>query len=228
MISAAVSPLRTTAGECAPIPPVFGPLVTVERLLVVLGRCERQRLLPIGDHHERDFLAGEELLDEDARRRGSELLLVEDHAEILVRLAGRADDDHAFPGGQAVDFEDGGIAHLLERGLRLIDRAAGRRVRGGDGVLPHELLREDLRPFQLRREPGRPEDLEAALLKLVDDSESERKLGADHGEVHLQLFGEIGQLDDVCHADHRHTVGNARDSGISRCRVELPGRAATA
>ena len=25
-ISAAVSPVRTTAGECAPMPPVFGPV----------------------------------------------------------------------------------------------------------------------------------------------------------------------------------------------------------
>src|SRR6185369_16080590 len=84
----------------------------------------------------------------------------------------------------------------------------------------HELFGEDFGAFQLRGEAGGAEDRQSALLELVDDAEGQGQLGADDGEVHLQLFGEIGQLDDVGHAD-ADAVRDPSDAGIAGRRVEL-------
>ena len=99
--------------------------LAVERLLVILGRRERDELLPVGQRHERDFLAGQELLDQDAVRGVAELLLLEDQPQILLGLRLRFDDDDAFARRQAVDFDDGRIAELFQR--RLAPRPSTRR-----------------------------------------------------------------------------------------------------
>src|ERR1051326_8831442 len=113
-----------------------------------------------------------------------------------------------------------GIPHLLERGAGLVGRAARDGLGGRNRVLPHELFREDLGAFELRGQAGGAEDREAALLELVDDAEGERKLGADDGEVHLQPLGEVGELDDVGHADV-DAVGHRGDAGVPWGRVKF-------
>jgi hypothetical protein len=57
-------------------------------------------------------------------------------------------------------------------------------------------------------------------LELVDDPQGQGELRTDHGQVHLQLFGEIGELDDVGDAD-RHTIGDRGDPGVARGGVQL-------
>ena len=65
----AVAASNSELGAYAPMPPVFGPCVAVERALVILGRTERHRARAVAQHEERRFAPDEQLLDDDARRR---------------------------------------------------------------------------------------------------------------------------------------------------------------
>ena len=194
--------------------------LAVVRLLVILRRRHRREFLAIGNDHERDFFAGEVLLDEDAIGGVAEFFVLENDVQIIVRLFLRVGDDHALAAGESFDLDDRRIVGLLERCFSLVRRIADRRLSGWDLVLVHEVFGEDLGALQLGGQPAGTEDRQAALLELVDDSERERKLGSHDGEIHLQLFGEIGDLDDVRGTDI-DAVRHLGDARISRRCIDF-------
>ena len=87
-------------------------------------------------------------------------------------------------------------------------------------MAPEELLREDLRRLDLGRKTRGAEDRQIALSELVGDAEGQGKLRPDHGQIHLQLLGEIGDLDNVS-GRNRNAVGDFGDARVARRAEEL-------
>ena len=56
--------------------------------------------------------------------------------------------------------------------------------------------------------------------KLGGDAESQGQLGADHGEVDVELGGEVGELVDMVRGN-RDRIRDLGDAGVGRSAVEL-------
>ena len=78
---------------------------------------------------------------------------------------------------------------MLGVGRRAEDAVIGRR----DAGLPHQLLGEDLAPFQLRGFLPRAEDPQALALKDVNNPLGQRLLGPDHRQADPLSLGELEQ-----------------------------------
>jgi hypothetical protein len=91
------------------------------------------------------------------------------------------------------------------------DAELGRRHIG----VPHQLLREDLAPFDLRRQLRRTEDAHALGLEHIDDAAAERILGADDGQADVLLLGEAEQIIEIVDID-RHIDAVLRGAAIAR------------
>ena len=105
------------------MPPVFGPGVAVADPLVVLRRRERHHRAAVGERHERDLLAGEELLDHDARAGVAERAPHHHLVEAGARGREVVADQHALAGREPVGLDDDRRAELVERsGARRRDR----------------------------------------------------------------------------------------------------------
>jgi hypothetical protein len=76
-------------------------------------------------------------------------------------------------------------------------------LRGRHVGVPHELLREDLAPFDPRRGLARPENAQALLVEGVHDSPHERLFRADDRQSDVLLLGEPDELVEFGHVD-RH------------------------
>jgi len=109
----------------------------------------------------------------------------------------------------------------LDGFLDFIRRGTDGVVRSGDVVALQEALGESLAGFEHGGGARGTEDAQAALLKLVDDTEREGKLGADDGEVGPLAFGEAnhgGQVLEVdgnaaCNLGHAAIARSADDLG---------------
>ena len=144
----------------------------------------------------------EELLDHElvavrrhSAQRGVELLLC------------RA-DEHALARRQAVGLDDAG--HTGNR-HRLRERHAG-------GA--HHVLREPLRPLDLRRCRTRPEHRDTGAAELVGHTGDERRLGPDHDEAGRQRARQLEQALAVLGADGM-APSDGRDPGVPWGGVDL-------
>jgi hypothetical protein len=98
-------------------------------------------------------------------------------------------------------------------GCRLLPVAKQHVGRGRYAAVAHQLLRVGLRTLYARRLARGSERGDPGCCELVDDPGYERRLGADHDEVHLVLAGE---RDRITLGQAPHAV--ARDTSV-------PGRA---
>ena len=105
---------------------------------------------------------------------------------------------------------------VLGVGGRAEDPVVGR----GDARLPHQLLGEDLAPFQLGGVLARAEDPQALALEGVDDPVGQRLLGADDRQADPLALGELDQAAEVARLD-RDVLGVER-------RPRVPGAQKTA
>ena len=211
--SSASSSSPSGTGENAPMPPVFGPCVAVERALEVSCGREAERGHAVADREHRQLVALEQLFDH-------EVVADAGHgAERGVELVLRAADEDTLACGEPVRLDDAGRPRDRE--------PLGRRNAGG----LHDLFREALRAFDLRRRGARPEHRDAAEPKCVGDAGHERHLGTDHDEVDRERAREREQALRVLrvHRVARPETGDPRVTGRGvqlgqpRALRELPG-----
>jgi len=118
-----------------------------------------------------------------------------------MRFRQRHRDDDALAGRQAVGLDDDRRAFTVDVGMCCGRLGESLEFRGRDEVAGHEALGEILGGFELGGFPGRAEDLQAAGAEDVDDAGSERRFGADHGEVYAFALGEGREGDRVDEVD---------------------------
>ena len=107
----------------------------------------------------------------------------------------RRRDDHALARGEPVGLDDDRRAVLVDVGVRRGGVAEGLVERGGNVVAHHEALGEILGGFELRRGPGRAEDLQARGAECVDHAGGQRRFRArPRSCVDVFALGEIDQL----------------------------------
>ena len=148
------------------------------------------------------------MVDEDVVERGD--------GRVLVHR-----DGHALAGGEPVRLDDDRRAmlmHIVDRRHELVECP----VRGRRNVVArHELLREVLRPLDLRGGLARAERLDARFGERVDDAVDERHLGADEHPVIVVVAHKIDerglirrrelQCADALAEFHARVAGRDRD-----------------
>jgi hypothetical protein len=100
---------------------------------------------------------------------------------------------HPLAGGQTIGLDDDWRALLVYVGVRRSALAKAGEARRRNAVPGHEALGEVLRAFELRGFLAWAEDFQATGAKKIDDTGSQGRFGADDGQRHLLLFGEIGE-----------------------------------
>ena len=168
------------------MPPVFGPSVVVEDALVILRRADRHRARAVAEREERHLGPDEALLDDEARARGAELLLL--HHRRGSRRRPRRDRGATTTPLPAASPSAFTRRESRTRPTRSTAQRLGRRLahaiaRGRNAVARHEALREDLAALELRRGARRAEDARPARAETIDDAAIERKLRSDDGEI---------------------------------------------
>jgi hypothetical protein len=178
-------------GRICTHPAGVGSAAAVENCLVILKGAERDRVLAVAQREERNFLAGQELLDDDAIARGAEastLHRVRDRFQSRVHVMA---DDNAFPQCETVGLDDhrsGPRLHIAARRFRVVECG---EVGGRDARLAHDRLGKRLTRFELRGGLGRPEYFQAGARELVDNSRPERIIGADDRQIDRLRFCEL-------------------------------------
>ena len=106
---------------------------------------QRQHGLAVGDGHERQLLAVEELLDHDARAGVAERAVGASSARRRPWPRRPSADDDALAGGQPVGLHDHGRAELVDEASRLRRRRrSAPNARRRHARRAHQLLGEDL------------------------------------------------------------------------------------
>ncbi len=196
-----------------------GPAVAVEDALVVLARGERQRVLAVGHDDEARFLAGHELLDDDAVPGVAQLAAREHHVHRGVRFGGVHRDHDALACGQPVGLDHDRRALLVDVGVRGRGLGEGLVERGRDAVAHHEALGEILGGLELGGGLARAEDAQPGMQEGVDHAGRERPLRPHHGEVDFLLQGKGDQLGNPRDIDVVEPV-LARGAGIARRDID--------
>jgi hypothetical protein len=137
--------------------------------------------------------------------------------ERLVTVAG---DHDPLAGGEGVVLDDVRRAQLVERRRHLLGRGADPRRRRRHAGRRHHVLRERLRPLELRGRTRRSEARHPCLGERVSDPGHQRRLGSDHDQVGADLPGERR---DGCAVHRVHGVqrGERPDPGIAGRGVHL-------
>ncbi len=79
--------------------------IAVEQALVVLAGRERQRVPAVAHDDEARFLAGQEVLDDDARAAGAERVADEHRSDRGFGFGDAAGDDDTLAGRQAIGLD---------------------------------------------------------------------------------------------------------------------------
>jgi hypothetical protein len=156
-----------------------GPTIAVEDPLVVLGRRHRQRALAVAEGQQRELLALEVLLDDDAL--GPVAALDQQRLQRLARLRLVGGDHHALAGGQPVGLDHRRVP--VDRGQRRIELGDDAMGGGGYARGGHDLLGKRLRALQPRRPRARPEARDPSIGKRVAQPRDQRRLRPRHHEV---------------------------------------------
>ena len=132
-----------------------------------------------------------------------------------MRLIGRHRHHHALARGEAVGLDHDGRTRAVNvgmRGSRIGERGMRRRR---DAMAHHEVFREILGAFELRRLLHRSENAVAGGLHGIDQARGERRLGPDHGQRDIIFFNKINYLLISIEDDILQPV-LARGTGIAR------------
>ena len=165
------------------MPPVLGPVSPSPDALVVLGRGQRQRMLPVDQGEEAQLLAFEEFLDDDFGSGGAEDLVGHHGVDRFAGLLERLGDDHALAGGEPVGLDHDRQAPLGDIGLgraRVGEAAIGR---GRDGIAPGEVLHEAFGALQRGAGGIGPESGNAGRFQPVHQAQHQGRLGSDDDEL---------------------------------------------
>ena len=176
---------------------------------------------PSVKREDRDLLALEELLHDDVRARLAEDPALEHVADGAIGLRRIGADDGPLAGGETVSLDHRPVPQLPDERPGRARIVEGPEARARDPVPREELLGEDLRALQRGRGARWAEDRAAAGLEEIGQAEGERRFRANHRQIDALPIGEIGDRRDVVGPDG-HALGDARDAGVARRRVERP------
>ncbi len=209
-----------------------GAGVALADALVVLRGNERRDVLAVTEAEEADLVALEEFLDDDLLLGRTEQRAGEETLRGLGCRGARIADDNAFARREAVSFDHDGRMKDFDGLFDFCRRCADGVVGRGNVVALQEALGESLAGFEHGGGARGAEDAQAALLKLVDDAERKRQLGADDGEVGLLGLGEANHGGEVLEVDgnaagnlgHAAVAGRADDFRDARAALDRPGQ----
>ena len=111
---------------------------------------------------------------------------------------------------------------MLSVGSRAKNSVVGR----GNPRLPHQVLGENFRPFQLGGVLAWPKDAQPFPLEDIDQTSGQRLLGSNNGQADPLLAGELHQAPLIAGFD-RHILHVQRRARVAR-RSRRPSRGATA
>ena len=155
----------------------------------------------VAQHDEARLLALEELLDDDARPRGTHTVVDEHHVHRGVSLARLHRDHYPLARSKPVRLYYDGRPVALDVSVCRGGIGKGGIGRGRDAMARHEGLREILRAFELRRAAPRAEDPQALFLKAIHDAFREGVFRPDDRKPDVLPTGEIDEFRDRCGGD---------------------------
>ncbi len=139
----------------------------------------------------------------------------------------RGGHDHALPCGQPVGLHDRRPLQGSQMGNGRIGVGERRRLGRRHAGAPHLLLGEDLRAFELRRSPTRPEDWHARCPQRVGHARAERRLRTDDD----QPVAHARRVSRDCRRVQRVELGDGarhgRGAAVSRRDVNPSRRLVT-
>ena len=131
----------------------------------------------------------------------------------------RRADNGPLAGSQTVGFDHDGCPDLIQMGFGLFGVIEDFVIGGGDFVFPHQVLGETLTSFDHGGVAAGAEDLEAARLECIDDSEGQGDLWTHQGEVDFLLGRKVHEVDDVG-GSNGDTGSDLGHPGVTRGGVE--------
>ena len=169
----------------------------------------------VGECEHRYLGALEELLDDDAVAALTELALLHNGANGVGGLLTLHGDDNALAECETVRLDNNGDGTLGNIFICILRRLKDLVGRGGNAVLLHKILGEDLASLDLCRRGTRAEAGHADSLKSVNATEHQRIVGSDYRVVDLVLRRELNdRINILC------TDGN--ESGVL-CHTAVAG-----
>ncbi len=169
----------------------------VGALVILCGRQGHDRAA-VGNRQDTCLLAVEPFLDHDLIAGVAELLVAADALDGLDRLGPGGADENAFARGQPGGFDhDRHVLAILQVRGGVIRVAKDLVVSGRHIGVPEQVLAIDLAALQLGGRGAGTEDAQPGVLERVDDAFDQRQLGANDGELHLVLLGELDQPREI-------------------------------
>ena len=159
------------------MPPVFGPS-SPSGALVILGDGHRPEIGAADKAHQGEFLAVQEVLDNDLGTGGAEAMVDEDVFECALGGVLVHGHGHALACRQTVGLDDNRGTVLVYVVLRHLEIAEGLVLGGRDVVSVHELLGEVLEPSIWAAALDGPNVFDAGGGEIVHDAFDQRDFRA--------------------------------------------------
>ena len=170
-----------------------GAFVVVVGALVVLGDGHGPEFGAADEAHEGEFLAFEEVFDDDLGAGLAEAVVDEDVVESGDGGVDVHGDGDTLAGGESVGLDDDGGAVFAHVGDGVFEVVEGAVLGGGDVVAGHQLLGEVFGAFDLGGGLVGAEGLDAGRGEVVDESFDQGDFRADERPVVLVVLHEADE-----------------------------------
>ncbi len=199
-----------------------GPLIAIERRLVVAGGHHGDNGLAIAEGKGAHLHSGQVLFDNHFIAGRAEYSGLHDVFQRLLGLRHGVSHNHALACCQTVRLDHYGRCLLLEilRGFGVVREAGAPGA--GDAVFLHQILGEYLARFYLGGGTGGTEDGDTQLLEAVYDAVCQRRLRSDHHQPDAFFLDGFDQRIDVL-SPGAQVTGDLRCAGIARRDINLLG-----
>ena len=125
--------------------------------------------------------------------------------------------DNAFPGGQAVGFDNDRRAFLAQVSQRRFDFGEVLVLRRRDLMARKKIFGEGFRAFQLRGAFGWAEDFQTGGAESVNHTNHQRRFRTNDGQINLLVLGKAQQRRNIRYADgHVLQRGFQRGARVAR------------
>ena len=145
----------------------------------------------------------------------TEYAIPENHFDCTLGLFDAVRDDDTFSGSESRRFDDDRSADLTHSALRGFDRSVQRRGCSGNARAAHYRFRKCFRRFDSCRRSSGSKNLSTVLAKEIDDSDLQRRLWSDDGQINVGALGERREPSDIRGFDW-NAIADLGDSGIAR------------
>lgn len=196
-----------------------GAGVAIANGLVILRRHQWQGALAVANGKEADLFTIKEFLD---HHLGPGLAKATANQRFINGgdcLLDRAGNSNALASGKTIGLDHDGSAVLVDEGAGGLN--IGEPAIGGSrhAVFRQNILHKALGPFKGRSGSARAKSLDANGRQLVNQTQNQRNLGADHDETDVVVFCKADQRIHILGLD-RNAGGHIGDPGIARRAIE--------